>query len=179
MKAWPPRSTSLPPSSPSNECLQAPARDFRNLRAEHWSHHTLCRLRTTILGASPLASLTPKFRFQSCSLPRAAPPIACSPLPRGPSCLARFSSTWNEGLAANSQEQGRPVKERRGEADCSLTPSCSRGGRATRPRSGGRRSLGQVEAELFQRALDVTDRVDRHAGVERRRGRLRGHQTCL
>src|SRR3974390_2134076 len=52
----------------------------------------------------------------------------------------------------------------------SATPGLRSGGRATGPRSGGRRSLRQVEAEPLERALDVADRADRHAGVER--GRL-------
>ena len=43
-------------------------------------------------------------------------------------------------------------------------------GRAMRPRSGGRRSAREVDAQPFQRALDVADRVDGDAGVER--GRL-------
>src|SRR6185312_8852721 len=41
-------------------------------------------------------------------------------------------------------------------------------------RSAGRRSLGQVELEPVQRALDVADRAHRHAGVERR-----GLQLCM
>ena len=39
-----------------------------------------------------------------------------------------------------------------------------------RPRSGGRRRpLRRVEADALQRALDVADRADGDAGVERRR----------
>ena len=45
-----------------------------------------------------------------------------------------------------------------------------RRGRAMRPRSGGRRSAREVDAQPLQRALDVADRVDGDAGVER--GRL-------
>ena len=37
-----------------------------------------------------------------------------------------------------------------------------------RPRSGGRRSLRQLDAQPLQRTLDVADRVDGDAGVERR-----------
>src|SRR5208337_3526603 len=50
------------------------------------------------------------------------------------------------------------------------TSATSRGGRATRPWSARRRSLGQVEVELepIQRALDVAARAHRHAGVKRR-----------
>src|SRR5580658_5954475 len=50
------------------------------------------------------------------------------------------------------------------------TSAISRGGRATRPRSGGRRSAREVNAQPFQRALDVADGVDGDAGIER--GRL-------
>src|SRR5580658_6211315 len=46
----------------------------------------------------------------------------------------------------------------------------SRRGRAMRPRSGGRRSAREVDAQPLQRALDVADRVEGDAGVER--GRL-------
>ena len=42
-----------------------------------------------------------------------------------------------------------------------------------RPRLGGRRFLRQLEVEPVQRALDVTDRVDGDAGVERGRLQLR------
>src|SRR5271170_1834685 len=49
------------------------------------------------------------------------------------------------------------------------TSATSRGGRATRPRSGGRRSAREVDAQPLQRALDVADRVDGNAGVERSR----------
>src|SRR5271156_12449 len=48
------------------------------------------------------------------------------------------------------------------------TSATSRRGRATRPWSGGLRSLRQVDAQPFQRALDVAHRVDGDAGVERR-----------
>ena len=41
-----------------------------------------------------------------------------------------------------------------------------------RARSGGRRSLRQVEAEPLQRALDIADRADGDARVERRRLQL-------
>src|SRR5271157_65268 len=50
------------------------------------------------------------------------------------------------------------------------TSATSRGGRATRPWSAGRRFLRQADAQPVQRALDVADRVDGDAGVER--GRL-------
>src|SRR5271166_6507724 len=50
------------------------------------------------------------------------------------------------------------------------TSATSRRGRATRPQSGGPRSLRWVDAQPLQRALDVADRVDGDAGVER--GRL-------
>ena len=46
------------------------------------------------------------------------------------------------------------------------------GGRAMRPWSGGRRSAREVDAQPLQRALDVADRVDGDAGVERRRLQL-------
>src|SRR5271170_117860 len=49
------------------------------------------------------------------------------------------------------------------------TSATSRLGRAMRPRSGGRRLPGQVEAEPLERALDVANRVDGDAGIERRR----------
>src|SRR6516162_116913 len=49
------------------------------------------------------------------------------------------------------------------------TSATSRRGRATRPRSGGRRSAREVKAEPLQRALDVADRIDGDAGIERRR----------
>src|SRR6478736_9879457 len=48
------------------------------------------------------------------------------------------------------------------------TSATSRRGRATRPWSGGLRSLRQVDAQPFQRALDVAHRVDGDAGAERR-----------
>ena len=44
--------------------------------------------------------------------------------------------------------------------------------RAMRPRSGGRRSAREVDAQPLERALDVADRVDGDAGVERRRLQL-------
>src|SRR6478736_5448211 len=50
------------------------------------------------------------------------------------------------------------------------TSATSRKGRAMRARSGGRRSAREVDAQPLQRALDVADRVDSDAGVER--GRL-------
>src|SRR6516164_8584456 len=50
------------------------------------------------------------------------------------------------------------------------TSATSREGRATRPWSGGRRSLRQLDVQPVQRTLDVADRVDGDAGVER--GRL-------
>src|SRR6516164_3730185 len=50
------------------------------------------------------------------------------------------------------------------------TSATSREGRATRPWSGGRRSLRQPDVQPVQRTLDVADRVDGDAGVER--GRL-------
>src|SRR5271154_2470341 len=50
------------------------------------------------------------------------------------------------------------------------TSATSRRGRAMRPRSGGRRSACEVDAQPLQRAFDVADRVDGDAGVER--GRL-------
>src|SRR5271166_4587355 len=50
------------------------------------------------------------------------------------------------------------------------TSATSRRGRATRPWSGGRRFLRQLDVQPVQRTLDVADRVDGDAGVER--GRL-------
>src|SRR5271166_2021152 len=49
------------------------------------------------------------------------------------------------------------------------TSATSRRGRAMRPRSGGRRSAREVEAQPLQGARDVADRVDGDAGIERRR----------
>src|SRR5580693_1060310 len=51
-----------------------------------------------------------------------------------------------------------------------MTSATSRRGRAMRPRSGGRRSARDVEAQSLQGARDVADRVDGDAGLER--GRL-------
>src|SRR5580693_3914860 len=51
-----------------------------------------------------------------------------------------------------------------------MTSATSRRGRAMRPRSGGRRSARDVEAQSLQGARDVADRVDGDAGIER--GRL-------
>jgi hypothetical protein len=53
------------------------------------------------------------------------------------------------------------------------TSATSRGGRATRPWSAGRRSLRQLDAQPLQRTLDVADRVDGDAGVKRSRLELR------
>src|SRR6516225_9605504 len=53
------------------------------------------------------------------------------------------------------------------------TSAPSRGGRAMRPWSGGRRSAREIDAEPLERALDVADRADGDAGVERRRLELR------
>src|SRR6201997_1280537 len=50
------------------------------------------------------------------------------------------------------------------------TSATSRGGRVTRPWSAGRRSLRQLDVQPVQRTLDVADRADGDAGVER--GRL-------
>src|SRR5713101_5824390 len=50
------------------------------------------------------------------------------------------------------------------------TSATSRRGRPMRPRSGGRRSAREVDAQPLQRAFDVADRVDGDAGIER--GRL-------
>src|SRR5271167_1252378 len=50
------------------------------------------------------------------------------------------------------------------------TSATSRRGRAMRPWSGGRLSAREIEAQALERALDVADRVDGDAGVER--GRL-------
>src|SRR6516164_2249327 len=53
------------------------------------------------------------------------------------------------------------------------TSAASRRGRAKgRPRSGGQRSAREVHAQPLQRALDVADRVDGDAGVERGRFEL-------
>src|SRR5271165_7178916 len=49
------------------------------------------------------------------------------------------------------------------------TSATSRGGRGTRLWSGGRRSANEIDAEPIQRALDVADRADGDAGVERSR----------
>src|SRR5271165_3806628 len=49
------------------------------------------------------------------------------------------------------------------------TSATSRRGRAMRPRSGGRRSAREVEAQPLQGAGDVADRVDGDPRVERRR----------
>src|SRR5271165_4097802 len=54
------------------------------------------------------------------------------------------------------------------------TSATSRRGRAMRPRSGGRRSAREVEAQPLQRARDVADRVDGDAGVEPDRDRRDG-----
>src|SRR5271166_5637224 len=53
------------------------------------------------------------------------------------------------------------------------TSATSRGGRGTRLWSGGRRSAHEIDAEPIQRALDVADRADGDAGVERGRLELR------
>src|SRR5271166_4096193 len=53
----------------------------------------------------------------------------------------------------------------------SAIPGLRSGDRAMRPRSGGRRSAGEVDAQPLQRARDVADRVDGDAGVERGRAR--------
>src|ERR1700740_2569039 len=42
-----------------------------------------------------------------------------------------------------------------------------------RPWSGGRRSAREIDAQPLERALDVADRADGDAGVERRRLELR------
>ena len=60
-----------------------------------------------------------------------------------------------------------------------MTSATSRRGRATRPRSGGRRSTREVDAQPLQWALDVADRVDGDAGVERRRLQLRVSEQNL
>ena len=48
-----------------------------------------------------------------------------------------------------------------------------------RPQSGGRRSAREVDPQPLQRALDVADRVDSDAGVERRRLQLRVSEQNL
>src|SRR5271165_132469 len=59
------------------------------------------------------------------------------------------------------------------------TSATSRGSRATRPWSGGRRSLRQLDVQPVQRTLDIADRADGDAGVERGRLELRMAQQHL